>query len=115
MTTRKRNVLMAFSLLFILALWSICSVDTKSLHMDGNGVHQLGGFFGFVVACLIGFVALFFALSLTGIVLVMVSMIVVIVIAAVLGSIVIALLPLILPVLFLMGIIALLTRRKSSS
>ena len=114
MSTTKRNALIAFSILFVLVLFSIFSLDAGSLKINGDEVHGLGGFAEFVVACLIGFVALFFALSITSVVLVVVGLVMIVVIAAVLGSIVIALLPLMLPVLVLVGIIALLTRRKTA-
>lgn len=114
MTTNKRNALIAFTLLFALVLYSIFNMDAGHLRIDGDDIHELGGFSGFIVACLIGFVALFFALSLTGIILVVVSIVMVVVIGAILGSIVLALLPLIVPVLVVVGIIALLTRRKTA-
>jgi hypothetical protein len=114
MTTTKRNVLIAFSILFLLALFSISTIDAGNLQINGDKMHEFGGFSGFVVACLVGFVALFFALSITGVVLVVLAVVMVIAIAAVLGSIVIALLPLMIPVLVLVGIIALFTRRKTA-
>ena len=114
MTTTKRNALIAFTILFLIAFFSISSIDAGSLRINGDEIHELGGFSGFVVACLVGFVALFFALSITGVVLVVMSIVMIVAIAAVLGSIVLALLPLMIPVLVLVGIVALFTRRKTA-
>lgn len=112
MTTNKRSALIAFSLLILVVLFSVGTVDAGNIHINGEEVSEMGGFSGFIIACLVGFLALFLALSLTGLALVVICIVAVVVVAAVLGSIVLALLPVLLPVAILVGIIALLMRRK---
>ncbi|MFZ6798800.1 hypothetical protein [Undibacterium sp. Di24W] len=114
MKTNTRNIFIAIAIIFSLLLISFFSMDPSHIVIDGEEIGDIGGFTGFVLACLIGFVALFFALSVTGLVLAMVAVVLVVVLGAVLGSFAIALLPLMIPFLILYGLFALFSRKKTA-
>lgn len=115
MTTNKRNALIAFAILFVLALVSILNMDVGTLRINGENFNASSGILSFLVAGLFIFIGIFFAISLTGVMLVLAAVVLVMVLLAVVGSIVLAFLPLILPILIIIGIISLFTRRPSAT
>ncbi|MBR7799677.1 hypothetical protein [Undibacterium fentianense] len=112
MKTNQRNVLIAVAVVLALLFGTYLSFDTSHVVIHGEEIGDIGGFAGFLLACVIGFFALFFALSVTGLVLAGVGLILVVVLGAVLGSFVLALLPLAIPFLILYGLYALITRNS---
>lgn len=112
MKTTNRNVFIAIAIILGLLFMSYLSLDVSHIVIDGDEIGDIGGFTGFLIACVVGFCALFFALSLTGIVLAGVALVLVVVLGAVLGSFALALLPLLVPFLILYGLFALITRNS---
>ncbi|MFA9275255.1 MAG: hypothetical protein ACEQSE_10315 [Candidatus Aquirickettsiella gammari] len=117
MKTNQRNIFIAIAIVFALLFLSYLSLDASHIVIDGEEIGDIGGFGGFLIACAIGLFALFFALSLTGLILAVVALVVVVVLGAVLGSFALALLPLMIPFLILYGLFVLISRssRKKSA
>ena len=113
MTSNKRTAILVLSLLILLVI-GMSAFHGVDVQVDGEDISGVNGFFGFLLACGIGALAVVFALGLTGLVLTGVAILLCIVFAIVLGSLALALLPLLFPVLLLVGLIALFTRRKSA-
>ena len=112
-TSGKRVAFVLLSILTVMLVISMFSFDGGSMRVAGENVHGVSGFSGFVLACGIGMLALFLALSVTGIVLAGVAILLCIVFGVVLGSVVLALLPLLFPVLLVVGLVAIFSKRKS--
>lgn len=110
MKTNQRNIFIAIAIIFTLLFLSYLSLDTSHIVIDGEEIGDIGGFAGFLIACAVGICALFFALSLTGLILAVVALAMVVVLGAVLGSFALALLPLMIPFLILYGLFALISR-----
>lgn len=113
MTSNKRAVIIGFTFLFLIvvAMSTFHGLDVEIGDEDVNGVD---GFFGILFGLGIAGLALFFALSLTGVVLTGVAILLCVVFGVVLGSVALALLPLLFPFLLLAGLVALFVRRKSN-
>lgn len=110
MTSNQRTALIVFFLM-LLAVISIGSFSDMNMHVHGHEMGVVGGFFGFVLACGIGALAVLFALGLTGVVLAGVGILLFFILAVVLGSIALALLPLLFPILLIVGLVALFSKR----
>ena len=110
--TNTRKALIIFSVVTV-ALITMATFHGADVQIDGDEVSGVGGFFAAVIACGIGALAVFFALSLTGLILAGVAALLCVVFVCVLGSVALALLPLLLPVLLIVGLVALFSRRKT--
>lgn len=115
MKTNNRNIFIAIAIILSLLFVSYLSIDASHIVIDGEEIGDIGGFAGFLIACVVGFCALFLALSVTGIVLAAVALVLVVVLGAVLGSFALALLPLMIPFLILYGLFALISRSSRNS
>ncbi|MFZ6871256.1 hypothetical protein ACO0LF_04215 [Undibacterium sp. Di27W] len=111
-TSNKRIAIVLLSIL-VFATIAIFSTHGMDIQIDGEHVDGVGGFFGTLLGCGIAVLAVFFALSLTGVVLAGVAVLLCVVFAVVLGSLALALLPLLFPILLVVGLVALFSRRKT--
>ena len=114
MNNSKRTIYIVFSLLFLILLASIFSIDNTSLRINGDEMDGFSGVAGFVIALLVGLIAIFFAISVTGLVLACMVFAFIIVVGVVLGSIVLAFIPLLIPLLILIGLFSLFSSRKAT-
>ncbi len=111
MTTNKRTAILVFFLL-LLAVIGISSFHGVSVEIDDGYTGGLGGFTGLIFGLGIAAVAILFALSLTGVILTGVAILLCVIVGITLGAVALALLPLLFPVLLLVGVIALFSRSK---
>lgn len=109
--TAQRTALIVFFIM-LLAVISLGAFSDVNMHVNGHETGIIGGFFGFVLACGIGTLALLFALGLTGVVLAGVGILLFFILVVVLGSLALALLPLLFPVLLIVGLVALFSKRN---
>ncbi|MCU6433809.1 hypothetical protein LPB67_08465 [Undibacterium sp. Jales W-56] len=115
MTNSKRHYVIALSLLsafFALVCLSYFSMDTSAITIDGEPIHGITGVGLAIGGVVIGCIATFFALGVTGIVLAGVSIFLIALCAFIAGAILLAIIPALLPLLILVGIISLLARKK---
>ncbi|MFZ6844575.1 hypothetical protein [Undibacterium sp. RuTC16W] len=115
MTNTKRNYALAislFSVFFILVCLSYFSMDTSAITIDGEPVHGIAGIGLAIGGVVIGCIATFFALGVTGVVLAGVSIFLIALFAFIAGAILLAMLPALLPLLLIVGIISLIARKK---
>jgi len=115
-TSNKSNKRVAIILLSILvfALIVMSSSHGMDVQIDGDDIDGIGGFFGVLFGCGVAVVAVVFALGLTGMVLAGVAILLCVIFAVVLGSLALAMLPLLFPVLLIVGLVALFSRRKTA-
>lgn len=112
MKTTTRNTFIVLGLIVLLAVIALCSMDTYSVVIDGEPVYGASGVGVALVGGVIGLLAAFFAVSLVGVILAGVSIGLAMLVAVILGAVALALAPLLLPLLLLLGIVALVSRRK---
>lgn len=112
MKTNKSTLAIVLAVIFVVLMFGLFSVGGSHIVIGGEEIDGFDGFAGFVLACVIAFVAVFFALSLTGLVLAGVALVLLVVLGLVLGSFALALLPLAIPFLALYGLIVLFSRKK---
>ncbi|WP_295748556.1 hypothetical protein [Undibacterium sp.] len=113
-TTTKNRVFALIAVLLIAGIFSALFLDTPMLQIDGE---QVGGVLGFglgMLGLMLGMVTLFFALSLTGLVLVGLAIFLALLVAFILGALALALSPLLLPFLILAGLIMFFSKRKTA-
>ncbi|MES2040169.1 MAG: hypothetical protein V4495_20320 [Pseudomonadota bacterium] len=115
-TSNKRIAIILLSIL-VFAMIVMSSFHGMDVQIDGEDINGVGGFFGFfgvLFGCGIAVVAVVFALGLTGMVLAGVAILLCVIFAIVLGSLALALLPLLFPILLVVGLVALFSRRKTA-
>ena len=112
-TSNKRIAIILLSIL-VFAMIVMSSFHGMDVQIDGDDIDGVGGFFGVLFGCGIAVVAVVFALGLTGMVLAGVAILLCVIFAVVLGSLALALLPLLFPVLLVVGLVALFSRRKTA-
>lgn len=113
MTANKRIAIILLSIL-VFAMIVMSSFHGMDVQIDGEDIDGVGGFFGVLLGCGIAAVAVVFALGLTGMVLAGVTILLCVIFAIVLGSLALAMLPLLFPVLLVVGLVALFSRRKTA-
>ncbi|MDO8651289.1 MAG: hypothetical protein Q7R66_03785 [Undibacterium sp.] len=109
MKTRTRNALLVLGVLLVLVCSAMFFADETSVIIDGEKMNGAAGFCVALAGGVIALVATFFAFSLTGLVLVGVSLLLA---GVVFGALVLALSPLLLPILLLTGVFMLIAKRK---
>ena len=114
MKTNKTTLAIVAAIILAVLMFGLFSVGGSHITIDGEQISGLDGFTGFVLACVIAFVSVFFALSVTGLVLAGVALLLLVVLGLVLGSFALALLPLAIPFLALYGLIMLFSRKKTA-
>lgn len=115
-TSNKRIAIILLSIL-IFAVIVMSSFHGMDVQIDGEDIDGVDGFFGFfgvLFGCGVAVVAVVFALGLTGMVLAGVAILLCVIFAVILGSLALALLPLIFPILLVVGLVALFSRRKTA-
>lgn len=112
MKSTTRNTLLALGVLLIFACIAAFSMDSQGINIDGEEVGGVAGVLIGFVACAIGLLAAFFALSLTGLILAAVVFFLVLLGVVVFGAIALALSPLLLPLFLLMGLVWMMNRNK---
>ncbi|MFZ6639010.1 hypothetical protein ACO0LL_04670 [Undibacterium sp. TC4M20W] len=100
--------------ILVFAMIIMSSSHGVDVQIDGDDIDGVGGFFGVLFGCGITVVAVVFALGLTGMVLAGVAILLCVIFAVVLGSLALAMLPLLFPVLLVVGLVALFSRRKTA-
>lgn len=113
MKTTTRNILLVSGALLIFACIALFSMDGQGIYIDGEEINGVAGVGIGIVGCVIGLLAAFFALSLTGLVLAAVAFFLVLLGVVIFGAVAIALSPLLLPLFLLMGLVWLMNRRKT--
>ncbi|MBX9870130.1 MAG: hypothetical protein K2X63_10045 [Burkholderiaceae bacterium] len=114
MKTKIRYFLIAIVILIALACCTLWTFEPHSFFIDGD---EIGGVAGIGIALMVGAIALIailFAAAVTGMVLVGVALFLALLAIVIVGSVGIALSPLLLPFLILMGIIWLFNRPKTA-
>jgi hypothetical protein len=114
MKSNQRNLAIGIAVLLAIIVFSLFSIGGSHIVIDGEEMNGMGGIAGLVLGCVLAFVALVLALSLTGLVLAGVAILLVLVLAVVLGSVAFAMLPLLIPFLILYALISLFTRKKTA-
>lgn len=112
MKTSTRNIIIAASIFAVLAFIAMFSFDAQTIVIDGEEISGVAGFGIGIVGLAIGLLAGVFAIAVTGIVLVGVVIFLALIAIVVLGALGLALSPLLLPLLFLMGLVWLFNRCK---
>ncbi|MFZ6710322.1 hypothetical protein [Undibacterium sp. TC9W] len=114
--TSNKGIAIVLLSILVFAMMIMSSSHGVDVQIDGDGIDGVGGFFDFfgvLFGCGIAVVAVVFALGLTGMVLAGVAILLCVIFAVVLGSLALAMLPLLFPVLLLVGLVALFSRRKT--
>ena len=112
MKTTTRNILLVLGAVLVIACMWLFSMQGHGIVIDGEEINGVAGVAIGIVGCLIGLLAAFFALSLTGLILAAVALFLVLLGVVIFGAVALALSPLLLPLFFLMGVVWLLNRPK---
>ncbi|TXI91265.1 MAG: hypothetical protein E6Q34_07580 [Burkholderiaceae bacterium] len=115
MKTNKRGLLIGFVVLLALLMAGLFATGGSHVVIDGDEVTGIGGVAGLLFGLLVAFVAIVFALSVTGLVLAGVALVLVVVVAAVLGSFALALLPFLFPILIIWALFSLFRTKKQTA
>lgn len=112
MKTKTRNTWLVLAILLILACIALFSMDGPSIIIDDVEIDGVAGVGIGIVGCLIGLIATVFAISLAGLVLAGVAIFLILLGVFVFGSVALALTPLLLPLLLVLGVIWIFNKRK---
>lgn len=116
MKTKTSYFLIATVILIVIASCAMWSFEPHTFFIDGNEIDGVAGVGVGILALAVGLLAVLFAAAVTGVVLVGVALFLALLAVVIVGSVGLALSPLLLPLLLLMGIIWLLNRpRKAQS
>lgn len=113
MKTKTRYFLIAGLILIALACCILWSLEPHSFYIDGDEIGGVAGIGIVLMAGALALIAILFAAAVTGMVLVGVALFLALLAIVIVGSVGIALSPLLLPFLILMGIIWLFNRPKA--
>lgn len=114
MTTQNRRILIAVVIFAMLAMLASWISGPSHFMIDGEEFGEVGGLTGFVIAMACAFFGIFIAISVTGLVFVVLGLVAVVVLGAVLGSLAIAMLPFAIPFLILYGLFALFRTKRAA-
>lgn len=102
----------AFITIFTVVGCLMWSAEPHGIFVDGEEINGVAGFGVAMIAMVFALLAVLFVAAVTGVVLVGVALFLALLAVVVVGSVGLALSPLLLPLLLLIGIVWLLSRRK---